>query len=527
MVNRQLFKTNRGRLLPSTNTKNQAGGAAYYLTADQALAQLAATGCLNGTFYAGAESQLDALLALANHCEPEFVAQVAVYSHRVARMKDTPTLLLASLAERDGELFERIFDSVVTNGRQLRGFVQMIRSGVVGRKSLGTRPRRLVRRWLERQDTMGLLHASIGQSPSLADVIKMVHPKPTDTTRAAFYGWIIGREVDVEQLPVEVREYERFKASGGDTPKVPFALLTSRAHGVSQWTDIARNASWQQTRMNLNTFARHGVLDDHDVTNQLAARIRNPELVEKAGAQPYQLLVALLATGTQRLPAVIRDALHDALEISTRNVPKIDGSLVVCPDVSGSMTWSALTGMRAGATSAVRCIDVAALIAAALLRKNPAARVLPFDTSVVDVRVESRDSILTNAERLASIGGGGTSVSAPLVKLEAENAKVDLVVIVSDNQSWVDSHPGRKPTRTMEVWERIRARNPKARLVLLDIQPYTTSQVVPREDILHVGGFSDAVFDVLAHFARGDLSGSAWVDRIRSTDLGPPLDAPR
>ena len=39
-------------------------------------------------------------------------------------------------------------DRVIDNGKMLRTFIQIVRSGAVGRKSLGTRPKRLVQRWL-------------------------------------------------------------------------------------------------------------------------------------------------------------------------------------------------------------------------------------------------------------------------------------------------------------------------------------------------------------------------------------------
>ena len=43
-------------------------------------------------------------------------------------------------------------------------------------------------------------------------------------------------------------------------------------------------------------------------------------------------------------------------------------------------------------------------------------------------------------------------------------------------------------------------RNPKARLVCIDLQPYSTTQAPERDDILNVGGFSDAVFNVVSSF---------------------------
>jgi 60 kDa SS-A/Ro ribonucleoprotein len=57
--------------------------------------------------------------------------------------------------------------------------------------------------------------------------------------------------------------------------------------------------------------------------------------------------------------------------------------------------------------------------------------VLPFEESVVALRLSPRDSVMTNAERLASVGGGGTCVSAPLAQLNARKAKVDLIESVA------------------------------------------------------------------------------------------------
>ena len=42
------------------------------------------------------------------------------------------------------------------------------------------------------------------------------------------------------------------------------------------------------------------------------------------------------------------------------------------------------------------------------------------------------------------------------------------------------------------------------KLVCIDLQPYTTTQAPDRSDILNVGGFSDAVFRVVASFLGED-----------------------
>lgn len=518
MANKALFKSLVGKLVPAADARNEELAPAYALTPKQALAQYAATGCLSATFYAGAEEQLAKVLELCEKVEAEFVAKTAVYARERGLMKDVPALLLAVLAKKDAGLLALVFPRVADNARMLRNFVQIVRSGAAGRKSLGSAPKRLVREWLEARDDAALFRATVGQSPSLADIVKMVHPRPRDAAREALYGYLVGRSVSREALPELVRQYEAFKAGErGVVPDVPFQMLSALDLGTVEWTAIARRAPWQTTRMNLNTFARHGVFEQPGLAELVAARLADPVQVKKARVFPYQLMTAY-ANADARVPALVRDALQDALEVAISNVPEVGGKTYVCPDVSGSMR-SPVTGFRRGATSAVRCVDVAALVAAAVLRRNPRAEVLPFEHEVVEgFSLNPRDSVLTNAQKLAAIGGGGTSCSAPLRLLNERKAEGDLVLYVSDNESWVDARGGRG-TATMQEWAVFKRRNPGARLVCVDVQPYSTVQAAEAPDILNVGGFSDQVFDVVADFAAGRLNADHWVGRIEQVAL--------
>jgi 60 kDa SS-A/Ro ribonucleoprotein len=248
----------------------------------------------------------------------------------------------------------------------------------------------------------------------------------------------------------------------------------------------------------------------------IAARLRDARAIAKARAFPYQLMMAYAAADAN-VPRIVRDALQDAMEIATSNVPQIEGTVFICPDVSGSMS-SPVTGRRMGSTTAVRCIDVAALMSATILRANRTAEVLPFAFDVVKVELNARDAVITNAEKLAAIGGGGTNCSAPLARLNKEKKKGDLVIYISDNESWADPVHGRG-TAMMTEWNAFKARNPNARLVCIDIQPYATTQVHERDDVLNVGGFSDAVFDVVAKFAAGTLAPQHWIGIIEAIAL--------
>ncbi len=516
MANKSLFASAVAKLLPAADVLNREYAPAYAYGPEQKLAQLAATGTLQDNFYAAAETQLADVLDAAKAVEPLFVAQAALYARSRGAMKDMPALLTAWLTMAEPDLAVTLFGRVIDNGRMLRSFVQIMRSGVTGRTSLGTRPKRLVQLWLEKASMRALMQAATGNSPSLADIVRMVHPKPADESRKAFYAWLIGRPYDVAALPAEIAAFEAWKrAPDGPLPDVPFEWLTAFELSAGQWAGLARRMGWQALRMNLNTLARKGAFAVEGTAETVAARLSDPEALSKARVLPYQLMVALGTVG-DGVPLRVQAALETALEASLASVPAIEGRVVVCPDVSGSMA-SPVTGYRKGATSKVRCIDVAALVAAAVLRRNPKAAVLPFECDVVPLALDPFARVAANAAKLAAVGGGGTNVSAPLAKLNAEQAMVDLVVIVSDNESWVDTTRS-GATATMREWDRLKKRCPGAKLVCIDLQPYGTTQARSRADILNVGGFSDAVFGTLARFAKGEAARD-WVAEVKEMEV--------
>jgi 60 kDa SS-A/Ro ribonucleoprotein len=526
MASKTLFQSIRGKLLPAAKAINEAGGRAYQMSSKQSLAQYAATGCLNGTFYASEVDQLTKLLNWCQGVEPEFIARLALYARNHGFMKDMPALLCAVLSVKSPGLLAEVFDRVIDSPKMLRNFVQIMRSGVVGRKSLGTLPKRLVLQWLEARSDQQLFVGSVGADPSLADVIKMVHPKPASPSRTALYGYLIGRDHDAAALPELVQQYEKFKRNTNPgkvpVPDVPFQMLTSLPLTEKDWMQIARNGSWQMTRMNLNTFLRHGVFNSQEMTGLVANRLRNPRLIEQARAFPYQLMAAFMNVADQ-VPQPITDALQDAMELAISNVPHVNGKVYVFPDISGSM-HSPVTGHREGGSSKVRCVDVAALVAAAILRRNPTAEVIPFESNVVKCKLNPRDSVMTNAKKLSSLPAGGTNCSAPLVHLNSLKAKGDLVVYVSDNESWLDSpnygrYNGASATETMKQWSQFKLRSPEAKMVCIDLQPYATTQAVERADIINVAGFSDRVFQLIADVADGRSSEDHWVQQIEKMTI--------
>ena len=536
MANKTLFSSTKSKL-PRTDTWNEAGGRSYKFTPKHALAQMAATGCFNGVYYASAESQLDEMRKLIDQVDDNtFLAKLAVYARERAYMKDMPAALLVVLSKRDTELMHRVFDRVVDNGRVLRTMFQMVRSGQFGRTSLSSSLQRAFQRWLNDVSVGKLLSASIGNDPSLRDVLRMARPTPKDNERRALFGWLTDKETDKwapateADLPAQVQALIAYRNAdtveaqtliAGDL-QVRWDLLADSAKGPLVWKAIARQMGPQALRMNLNTLLRHEVLGDWDMVHYVADRLSDADEIRRSRQFPYQFLAAYLNASAE-VPQKIKTALHQAAEIACGNVPELPGPVVIGLDTSGSMSCPA-TGWRGrGATTAMRCVDVAALFAAAILRRNPDSVVVPFDTRAYDVLIDPSDSILSLSERLAKYGGGGTNCSLPLHQANTKFSKRPFAgcVLVSDMESWVGT--GRYgSTGVMTEWQkfvknqqRLGVTAPK--LVCIDIQPYGSTQAPERDDILNIGGFSDAVFNVVASYLSHDAN--RFVSEVEAVEL--------
>jgi 60 kDa SS-A/Ro ribonucleoprotein len=538
MANKSVFKSGQsGKTVPAADTINKAGGAAYALSPKAALAQYAATGTFNDTFYSTAEAQVSEVLDIAEKTDVEFIGKVAIYARTDGRMKDMPALLCAHLSTRGGDgmkVLKRIFPTVLDNGKMLRNFVQIMRSGVVGRKSLGTAPKNLVAAWFSSKAPVDIFKMSIGNDPTLADVLYMSRALDLGSPeRKALYSYMLDREHDFDSLPSVIKEYENLKkdpAAAESLPKVPFEMLMGLNLGEKGWKLLAAQASWTQIRMNLNTFARHGVFKSDEHVKMIAVKLSDVAAIEKAKPFPYQLFTTFLHTSTdgdEAVPIKIKNALHDALEIAAKNVPTFEGTAHIAVDTSGSMS-SAVTGHRKGSTTATSCVDVASLIACTFLKKNRESQILPFDTALhMHHGLDPNDSIMTNAAKLRKFGGGGTDCGLALSYLNKSKAKGDLVIYVSDNESWFDNDRmrwGGGGTSMATEWSAYKARNQKAKLICIDLAQDSSVQVKSDNNVLNIGGFSDSIWEVIKKFVEGVPSADYWVDVIDKIQL-PVLSA--
>lgn len=523
-MNKSIFSTPKTSAVPVANAINAAGSDAYKLSDKETLCNIVMTATFNkGSHGFTGDAQLDVIKKAAAKVSTEFLAQLAIYAHEQGKMKDSPAVLFGLVYDRDPAVAQLIFNRVVTNGKMLRNVATVLRSGATGKvhNLSASGIKRMFQNWFDVQSDERLLSASMGNEPTLADIIKMARVRPNSPSRDAFFGREIGKLKPEKEknLPVIVQQYDAWrKDRTNPMPVVPFEMLTGQEGlTTAEWREIARRAGWHATRMNLNNFARHGAFNDTETTKLVAGKLADPTEIARVKVFPYQLFIAYKTTEAQ-VPAPVRNALQDAMEHATANTPNFENyNLFVGIDTSGSMS-SAATGDRGSATSAVSCRDVAALGAASMLRANPEATLLPFDTRLHSAAdINPRDSVMTITQKLAR-NGGGTACQLPVEYVASlpKSEKAPLIVIFSDYESWYGSGcRNAEGTPMAKAWAQVLKKDKRAKMVCVDLAPHGTAQVVTKDNALNVAGFSDNVFTLIDRFVNDKLSFVSDVEAVK------------
>jgi hypothetical protein len=137
----------------------------------------------------------------------------------------------------------------------------------------------------------------------------------------------------------------------------------------------------------------------------------------------------------------------------------------------------------------------------------PSATLICVDVSSPMHRLADVGQIVDTAD---VVWFDGTSCTAALRRLNELRTTADLVMLVTANRSWADfstapTARGKRLATLAEEWMLFRARNRRARLVLIDLQAQGMTRAPGRPEVLQIGGFSEAMLRVVSLFAAGKL----------------------
>lgn len=515
---------------------NYEGAPAFERSLEERALQVLMTGTLEDSFYASAKElakEAVETLAEAGAKDAEFLAKAVVYAREQGCLRLAPITGLLVLSKADTRLFKAAFPRVIRTLGDLQDLVTLARTKAI--RSTGRAFRDAAGDWLRRMQPYQVIkYGAAGQSQgagspvNLRDILRLVHPKPGESTHVFRYAIdrVKGVKPSAEllaKLPDQIRAYEEFKELTAspelarsnaekalalvEAQSLPYEVVTARLASPEAWKALARKAPFMNMLRNLNNYEKHGVLADEALRERVVSRLTDAEQIRRSLQLPFRFFSAYKAfQGDEE----VREALAKALELSVANLPEL-GRALVAVDESGSM------GSALSPRSSMRLADVGNVFAAAAWKKSAGGWLVPFDEKARPVgaggpQVNRGDSIATIASRLYT--GGGTDLSAPLDWALDGKKDFDTGVFITDSESWVDHL-----SRNKGVVDSIRrhlGRNPKARFFFIQLAPYQKVQAAqPEPGVHYVYGWSDQVLRFIAQVSSGGRTQLAEVRAVK------------
>lgn len=463
------------------NTSNQAGGLAFSESPKTELTSILLTSQLEDQFYRTAQQTADRLRELiAQATDKGFVAKAAIYARNEAGMRSVSHLVAGELARSvKGEKWTRYFyDKVVRRPDDvleiLAYYLSQYGSPIPNslKKGLGAALARFDEYQISkyRRDSAEL---------KLVDAVNLLHPPHSEPLRKLVRG---------ELRPPETWEVKLTQAGAMAANEEQAEVRKSAA-----WEDLIRSRKLGYFALLRNL--RNILEQAPQVVDEVLRLLVDENLIRKSLVLPFRYLSALDALEAVSLPRAgeVVEALSEAVDKATANVPRFEGRTLVALDGSGSMQG--------------RPLKVGSLFASVLVKAN-LADLIVFSNDARYLTVNRRDSTLTLAKAIAAKAPkGGTNFHAIF---QTANRSYDRIVILSDMQGWIGTHA---PTQAFEDYKQRYRALPK--VYSFDLQGYGTLQF-PERDVFCLAGISDKTLETLK-FLESDKS--ALIARIEAISL--------
>lgn len=352
---------------------------------------------------------------------------------------------------------------------------------------------------------------------TLADVVNLTHPKPSDKYRENLFGAIIdsayGREPNLEELSIMAARRDFLNLTKDEKIKVlsdketadriiKDARLTHEviagtigAIPTEVWDNLIDHMGYQALRMNLNRISNAGV--SYDTIEKINRKLRDTEAITRAKTMPINFLSAY-----RNAPLDFAAALQAGANSVLDNVPELPGRTLLLLDRSGSM------GSRLSERSSLSRQDAANMFAAAFALKNKGrVDVVAFDTQVEKVKITSNDLLRVVDNDMPSARGGTDTAKA---LRESYNGH-DRILIISDEQSlgarkwW-----GSEYTVDEVLDERVPAH---VNVFTWNLAGYEAAHMEAKERRWSLGGLTDKGFELIPLLERGTSAGWPWENK--------------
>jgi len=448
---------------------------------EEAVARVLLTGILKNQFYRSADDAAkEALPLLIERAkkDPEFLLKAACLarnSHMKGMVKVALAAISGSASEQfiDGDLTRETAIALLSTFHpgQLIQFVELVKSKQFGR-GFGSRPQKWVRAAMEKWGYKKLENYTLKYPSALNQLVRLVHPRYTDGRGGLIKYVLDGRKAEAtgeKQRVVEELKKETSNKTIANQMldyEIPWDVIKGFA-GLKDEIAVASMTQMGLTALllNIRSLEQHGVFGNSAGLTALKLKMKE---VQNGRSIPLDFAKPYIHTSNDRIRSILLDAMVATLDVDMGPVEGLD--IAVSVDISGSMSGEKL--------------QTAGLLAVPFL-KAKSLWFTTFDTGLYEegVKTSGADRWGWNyggfcpkikglprkqqVQNLLSLKAcGGTNVALPLQHAIRQSRKVDLFVLITDEQQ-------NAGTPLMQVWRQYKTHvNKKAQLWIINASNY-------------------------------------------------------
>ena len=273
-------------------TTNHEGATAWRMTPELELyTTVVTTMGTDDKFYEQGEDRVRRIADLVRKVQPEFVAQLAIYTRERMHLRSVPMLLLVELARchHGDSLVSRAVSKTVQRADEITELLMCYqwRTGKEDLSGLSNQLRKgLAEAFNHFDEYQFAKYNRKGRKVTLRDALILVHPKPKDEQQEAIFRKILNDELETPY-----------------TWETEFSKLGQQSFTSKEEKDDAKRATWQAliasgrlgymaTLRNLFNMLKASI--DDESMQQVCSFLANPEAVKNSKQLPFRFLSAYL-----------------------------------------------------------------------------------------------------------------------------------------------------------------------------------------------------------------------------------------
>ena len=273
-------------------TTNHEGALAWRMTPEWELyTTVVTTMGVEDKFYEGGEERVRRIADLVRKVEPEFVAQLAVYTREEMHLRSVPLLLLVELANchQGDSLVSRAVGRTIQRADEITELLMcyLWRTGKSDLSGLSCQLRKGLAEAFNKFDEYQFAkYNRKNRKVTLRDALALVHPKPKDDRQADIF-----RKIKSDTLETPVTWETELSAVG----QRHFDSKEEKEEAKREvWRKLvqSRRIGYMATLRNLRNMLGLGM--DDETMQMVCDYIADPEAVRKSKQLPFRFLSAFL-----------------------------------------------------------------------------------------------------------------------------------------------------------------------------------------------------------------------------------------